>query len=218
MKQTTSLKIAILICSSIWATTSLAQKSKEKNSVGVESFYFVGRSNIDIGLFIPTGALSKSLKPSPNISYYFGLQISRKYSIDLGASFFLPIKPTSLNFRKGDSVIVGKPILSGTLGLWVSRIEKINKKITWENRIGSGVSALQTDIKKNDCKDTNDQFEDASTIFINFGTVLRKKMKNEKDIGIKLNYYFSPYNLFQQHLPANFGNQYVTLSISYGIN
>ena len=220
MKQTTSLKIAILICLSIWATTSFAQKSIEKDSVGSETFYVAGRSNIEIGVFIPTGSLSKFLNPCPNIGYYFGLQITRKCAIDFGANYFRQLNPKSFNYKQGDSLVVGKPTTSAKLGVWISSIEKINTKYTWENRFGFGVSVLQSNIKKNNCNNSKDEFESSGSSFFNLGTTIRKKIKNGRDFGFRINYFITKYDLFDQDLTTGKGNRNknFTMSISYGSN
>lgn len=220
MNKTTNFLIAILICFSTWSTSALAQKPTKKNNLTKEEFFVSGRSNISIGMFFPTGTLAKSLKPCPNIGYYYGLQISRKYSIDLGGGYFKQINPNDFNFKQADSVVVGKPTSSGKIGIWISRIEKLNKNYTWENRFGFGVSVLQSNIKKNSCNDSKDQFENSSSTFLNLGTTIRKKIKKEKDIGFMFNYYVTKYDLFNHDFATGTSsrNHYITMGISYGSN
>jgi hypothetical protein len=218
MKKRITTKIVFILLASISISNLYAQKQTETENRFEDEYYPRGRSNVEIGLFIPQGNLRNNLNVSTNISYYFGVQINEKYALDLGTSFFIPNKPKTLNYYLKDSVIEGKPEVSGTLGLWLSRVQKIHKKYTWENRFGTGVGFLQTDIPTGKSKECNDDSRGSETIFLNLGTSIKRKINSRKDIGISVNYFYTPYNLFVKHLDKGFGNQYATIGLSYGIN
>jgi hypothetical protein len=218
MKKKITKEIVFILLACISISHLYAQKMTETENLFDNGFYPSGRSNVEVGLFIPQGNLKNNLKVSTNISYYIGVQFNEKYALDLGTSVFIPNKPKTLNYFLKDSAIEGKPMLSGTLGLWLSRIEKLHKKYTWENRFGTGIGFLQTDIPTGNPKECNDDVRGSETIFLNLGTSLKRKINSRKDVGVSINYYYTPYNLFEKHLVKGFGNQYATVGISYGIN
>jgi hypothetical protein len=218
MKKRITKKIVFILLASISISNLYAQKQTETENHFEDGYFPTGRSNVEIGLFIPQGNLRNNLNVSTNISYYFGVQFNEKYALDLGTSIFIPNKPKTLNYYLEDSLIVGKPELSGTLGLWLSRVKKIHKKYTWENRFGTGLGFLQTDIPTGKPKECNDESRGSATIFLNLGTSIKRKINSRKDIGIYVNYFYTPYNLFEKNLDKGFGNQYATVGISYGIN
>ncbi len=218
MKKKIILNVVFFIVICLFFSTSNAQKITQLENNFKEDYIPTGRSNIEIGIFVPIGNLSKNLKLYPNISYYLGVQINEKYAVDMGTSIFIPIKPNSLTYKLKDSILKGKPYVSGTIGFWISRTEKLNKNYTWENRLGTGIGFLQTDIPTNKPKEDNDRVRGTETIFLNIGMCIKKKISNRKDVGVAVNYYLNPYNLFAKHLIKNFGNQYATIGLSYGIN
>jgi len=169
----------------------------------------------DAGAFIPLDNLNNTLSTSPHLALYFGFPITEKYRIDLGASIFIPINYNRLEYSISDTILTGNPSLSGTMGLWVTRIHRFNNKYFWDNRIGTGLGFFQTDIKTNKPKDENDSVYSSETIFLNIGTGIRKIVLRKRSIGLAANYFYVPYNLFEKHLSSNFGNQYMTISISY---
>lgn len=170
---------------------------------------------IDIGIFIPLDNLKSTLSISPHLALYFGIPVSEKYRIDLGSSIFIPVNSNSIEYILPDTILSGKPILSGTLGIWLTRIDRFNNKYFWDNRIGTGLGFFQTDIPTNKPKEENDNVYSSETIFINIGTGIRRMLFRKRSIGFAVNYFFVPYNAFKQNLHPDFGNQYLTMSISF---
>jgi hypothetical protein len=165
---------------------------------------------IDAGVFIPLHNLRSNLRISPHLGMYFGFPLTEKYRFDAGASVFIPVKPKELAYYLPDKTLSGKADLSGTLGLWVSRSDMLENDWFIENRLGTGLGFLQTNIPKENPKNENDQSYSAETIFLNVGTGIRKG-----PVGLSLNYFFVPYNAFKKRLKTDYGNQYLTVSTYY---
>ena len=146
---------------------------------------------IDFGAFIPTDNLKNTLGISPHLGFYFGIPISKKYRVDLGASIFIPINSNSLDYILPDTTLKGKPILSGTMGLWVTRTQSVNNTFFWDNRIGTGLGFFQTDIATNKPKEENDNVYSSETMFLNLGTEIRKIIFTKRSIGLAVNYLLS---------------------------
>ena len=165
---------------------------------------------IDAGVFFPLYNLKNTLGISPHLGGYFGFPLSEKYRLDIGLSLFIPINSKKIEYFLPDKTLSGKVDLSGTMGFWASRSDMIKKSWFIENRFGTGLGFLGTNIKKDNPKHENDKYYDSETIFLCLGTGIRKGR-----IGLSFNYYFVPYNAFEKRLKTNFGNQYMTVSTYY---
>ena len=165
---------------------------------------------VDAGVFIPLTNLKNTLGVSPHLGVYFGSPLTEKYRIDLGVSAFIPINSKELEYFLPNETLSGKPSFSGTMGIWASRTDLIKKCWTIDSRFGTGLGFLQTNIPNPESKYDYDKYCSAETIFLNFGTGVRKG-----GIGLSLNYFFVPYNAFKKNLKQNFGNKYLTVSTYY---
>jgi len=164
---------------------------------------------IDAGAFVPLDNLKNTLGGSPHLGLYFGFPSTDKYRIDLGVSLFIPINSNELEYLLPDATLSGKADLSGTMGIWASRVDLLKKCWVIENRIGTGLGFFGTNIRKDKPKE-NDGWYSAETVFLSIGTGVRKG-----SIGLSLNYFFVPYNTFRKNFKTNFGNQYLTVSTYY---
>jgi hypothetical protein len=170
---------------------------------------------VDAGAFIPIDNLKNTLSVSPHLGLFFGFQLTEKYRFDLGTSLFIPINRNKLEFFLPDTTLTGKAILSGTMGLWFTRTERLKKCWLLDNRFGTGLGFFQTDIPTNKPKEENDSVHSSETVFICLGTSIRKIVFTRRSIGLALNYFFVPYNAFEENLKSDFGCQYLTLSTCY---
>jgi hypothetical protein len=177
------------------------------NTLSPNKDYSVYVFRVDAGVFIPLYNLKNTLRISPHLGLYFGFPLTEKYRFDLGASFFIPVNSKELEYFLPDQTLTGKADLSGTMGLWVSRSDELKKSWFIENRFGTGLGMLGTNIRKDKPKNENDRWYSSETFFLNLGTGIKKGR-----IGLSLNYYFVPYNAFEKNLKTDFGNQYLTLS------
>jgi len=173
---------------------------------------------IDAGAFIPLENLKNTLGVSPHLGLYLGYPLTEQYRIDLGVSAFIPVNPREIEFFLPDETLSGKPNFCGTMGIWVSRTDLLKNCWAIDSRFGTGYGFLQTNIPnpKSKSKSNYNYINDydancsAETIFLNFGTGVRKG-----SLGLSFNYYFVPYNAFKKNLKSNFGNQYLTISTYY---
>jgi len=170
---------------------------------------------LNVGTYVPIYNLRKTLKVSPAIGFGFSVIISKKFELQIGTNVFFPVNSNELGYILTDTILVGKPSLSGVMGVWLTRVESIGKLYFWDNRIGTGLGFLQTDIKTNKPEEENDRVYSSETVFINVGTGFRRLVRDYKSIGIDIRYFYVPYNAFQKNLSSDFGNQYLTTSISY---
>ncbi|WP_460217932.1 hypothetical protein [Psychroserpens sp. MEBiC05023] len=178
---------------------------------GLSSFY-----NLEVNRFIPIGSFSKTLEQSVGAGFYFGIPLDDKLRLDLGTSVFFPKTKSQIRYYANEEVLEGNANLSGTLGVWLTKVKRIGKNWYWDNRFGTGLGFFQTDIKTGKPKEDNDSVYGVETVFVNLGTAIRTQLF-KSNIGIKFDYFFVPYNLFKKRLPSNFGEQYLTVGLIYGL-
>jgi hypothetical protein len=172
--------------------------------------------SLEVTSFIPIGSFSRTLEQSMGVGFYVGVPINDKLRIDLGASLFFPQPRNTIRYYENKDVLEGGASLSGALGFWLTRVKRIGKNWYWDNRIGSGVGFFQTDIETGKPKEENDSVYGSETVFINLGTTIRTRIFNS-NVGIKVDYFYVPYNLFKKKLPSDFGDQYATVGLVFGL-
>nr|WP_321231890.1 hypothetical protein [uncultured Psychroserpens sp.] len=172
--------------------------------------------NLEINSFIPIGSFSKTLEQSIGVGFYIGFPLDEKLRLDLGASVFFPQPKKTIKYYANDEVVEGGALLSGAMGFWLTRVKRIGKNWYWDNRIGTGVGFFQTDIETGKPREENDSVYGTETVFLNLGSTIRTRIFNS-NLGIKIDYFYVPYNLFKKKLPSNFGDQYATIGLIYGL-
>ena len=165
---------------------------------------------VDAGTFIPLGNLKNTLGVSPHLGVYFGAPLTEKYRIDLGVSAFIPVNSKELEYLLPNETLSGKPSFSGAMGFWGSRTDLLKNCWVIDSRFGTGLGFFQTNIPNPKSEYDYDKYCSAETIFLNFGTGIRKG-----SLGLSLNYFFVPYNAFKKNFRADFGSQYLTISTYY---
>lgn len=193
------------------SSSLIAQNADDYNNWHVNYIF-----SIDVNTFIPTGHLKNTLDENIGLGFYFGLPVSKSMRIDLGTSLFFPKTNKKIVFFNNDEVLEGGAITSGALGVWVTHVKPIGKSWSWEKRLGLGVGFFQTDIETGKPREENDRVYGAETISFSIGTGVRARVF-KRNIGVKLDYFYVPYNLFKKKFPSNFGDQYLTLGLTFGI-
>ncbi len=179
---------------------------KKGNARTRQSMEIYNTFRFDLGAFIPLDNLKNTVGISPAPAIYFGFPFHENYRADLGASLFIPLKKRELEYFLPDTTLTGKADLSGTMGLWVSRMDMLKNNWYFENRLGTGLGIFQTNIPTNKPREENDSVYGSETVFFCIGTGVRKG-----SFGLSMNYYLVPYNAFSQNLKPDFGKQYLTI-------
>jgi hypothetical protein len=173
---------------------------------------------IDLGLFHPLANLRRSLGSntiSPSFGIYTGNSISEKWHFDAGFSVATTVNADSISFTLPDTTLKGKTQGLLMIGMWLTNELKTNKKILWDIKYGLGWGILSTDILIDKTKEPEFNVYGASTISFSIGTELKRVVFKKRLLGISVNYFFVPYNLFKNRLGNNFGKQHLTTTILY---
>jgi hypothetical protein len=191
------------------------EKSIKEHTLWLNNWELNSSITIQIGTMLPIGQLSDNLDVSPQFGVYLGVPINHSYRIDLGVNLFFPQEKEPIKYFTGSETLEGGTLISGALGCSLTKVKRIGEKLYWDKKVGLGLGFFQTDIETGKEKEENDSVYSSETIYLNFGTALRTEIF-KSNIGLELNYFLSPYNLFKKSLPRKFGNQYLTLALSYG--
>ena len=212
------MKKLILILLLWFSKYGIAQTRDEQvptKNIYLNNWKLASTYTLEVTQFVPLGNLRRSLGPTMGFGAYMGVPINDRTRIDLGTSVYVPNERYPVKYDTGSEQLEGGTLLSGTLGVWATRVKRIGRTLFWDNRVGAGLGFFQTDIETGKPKSENDSVYSAETVFLNFGTALRTSIFKQ-NIGLKVDYFLAPYNLFKQRLPSQFGMQYATIGLSYG--
>ena len=193
--------------------TSNAQVSlPEEGSLGAHI-------SLSIGAYVPVSSLKKVINTSSYLSITGGIKLDDTWRLDPSLTLFFPQSNERVSIITSDSVVMGRVnTLSGHLGASINSVKKIGSRTFIEARLGTGFSFLQTDTMKQDvAEDSNDNFYGSETIYLSAGIGITVFGFEHSFIGLTMNYYFTPYNLFSQNFQSSFGNQAMSIGITYGL-
>ncbi|WP_035334447.1 hypothetical protein [Dokdonia sp. PRO95] len=175
--------------------------------------------SLSVGAYVPISNLKKAINTSSYLSITGGIKLNDKWRLDPSLTLFFPQSNERVFIMAGDSVVKGRiNSLSGHLGAFINRVERIDSRTFIEARVGTGFSFLQTDTMKPDVpEDSDDNFYGSETIFLSAGLGITVFAFEHSYIGLMMNYYFTPYNLFSQNFNSSFGNQAMSIGVTYGL-
>lgn len=175
--------------------------------------------SIETGAYMPLKTLRNAMKTSPYLSVSAGIKLTDTWRLDPKFTLFFPQSNERVTVFGKDSLVKGRiNSVSGHLGASINRVERVGSRTFLEARVGTGFSFLQTDSEKENVpEDSNDNYYGSETIFLNAGLGIKVFAFKSSYIGLEVNYYFTPYNLFSQNFKSSFGNQALSIGVSYGL-
>ncbi|AEE18515.1 hypothetical protein [Dokdonia sp. 4H-3-7-5] len=175
--------------------------------------------SLSVGKYVPLSNLKTAFNTSPYLGIVGGIKLDDKWRLDPSLTLFFPQSNERVFIIASDSLVLGRVnTLSGHLGGSINRVEKVGRRTFIEARVGAGFSFLQTDTKKQDVsEDSNDNYYGSETVFLNAGLGVTVFAFEQSYVGLTMNYYFTPYNLFSQNFNSSFGNQAISIGITYGL-
>ena len=173
---------------------------------------------LDVGLFHPLFNLKRSLGSndiSPSLGIYTGKSLSEKWHFEAGFNAGITINPDSIMLTLSDTILKGTTQGLLMTGLWLTNELITSNNFLLEMKYGSGWGILSTDILIDKTKESEFNVYGASTIFFSIGTELKRVVFKKRLLGLSINYFFVPYNLFKNRLGTDFGKQHITTTILY---
>jgi hypothetical protein len=167
----------------------------------------------------PLGALSTKFHPSPSIGFWVRTKVEERYSIDAGFSFYVPRRSSEFDYTIGHQIYkLDAKGFSGMVGTRFSRNFSLDKNfdLVWDSSVGYAFfmydDRYQRGIDKEDgtYNGNSGYTKGFSTIHLGQGLKL-----NYKNVGLQVQYQFTPYSLFYSELDNDFGSQALTVGLYY---
>ncbi|WP_062184960.1 hypothetical protein [Dysgonomonas macrotermitis] len=169
--------------------------------------------NIKSGMYIPLGKQQDILGISPYIELDFNLNLSRYYdsnsSILFSLGFVMPNDRKRFNYYTG-TVLSTKAHAIGNLNVGYRYTSKLSQNIYWDNYTKIGISAITTNLKKED-KKKNDQGGNTYSVDV-FNWIIGTHFRFKQG-GIFFEYQFAPYGK-SEHLDVG-GNSAILTGLSF---
>lgn len=187
-----------------------------QNTTKVEKMEAYERVYIEVGAFNAIDNLKQKISLSPNVGFWFKTKLRTDESVDFGFNLNLPKTNEAFSYQKSDSIFVSKIAgISGMVGLRYNLNYKFSKtkniSLDWFPSFGYAFARHKPILLATDNMaktELNQEF--FSTIHLGQG--IRFNIDN---IGIQVQYQYTPYHFFYKHLDKNFGSQSLIFGIVY---
>ena len=175
---------------------------------------------IEAGVHIPFGKLADKIGAGPEFGIWYRSRMLNNDFIDVGISLYIPGNRRGFDYQDEGSNYKVKPAeVSGMVGVRMNkpyRLGDVNSKKTLEWSTTGGYAFFMYNDKKvrsgngSTRNDVVGNTKALSTFQIGQGI----KFTNN-NLGIQLNYNYTPYGLLSRHVPDNFGSHSFTISVFY---
>ncbi len=210
-----SVSKRMIVCVGFWLanfwTLTAQENLPENDALGP---YLTVQS----GIYIPQGTLTDAMRSSPFLAIVASIPLAKQWTIDPAVTLFFSQAQGPIGVREGENVILGRISgVGGHFGVSFNRVEKLGRRTFVEARAGTGFSFIGTNIKKENVpEESDDRYYGSETIFLQGGVGIKVFAFRYSYIGLELNYYYTPYNLFKKNFSPTIGNQALSIGISYG--
>jgi uncharacterized protein YqkB len=171
--------------------------------------------SIIAGAWFPIGKLSHTFDISPIFGFRGGFTFAKSLRFDIGFNLRVQNqqKPILIEGNNQINEVKSKTGLTG--GIWATKEYRINNKVMIDAIVGLGVGILDTDLKKVNTQNTdNNKYYGVETADFSLGVNFRKRIFMKSSIGINISYHFSPYQL-DKVLVNSIGYQHLTTALIY---
>lgn len=177
---------------------------------------------VEAGARVPLDKMEDKIDVSPEFGFWFRSRMDDRDMLDIGGSFYIPTNRREFDYTTPDSIFSVKAKgVSGMAGFRVSKVYTVgfNLSVEWLSTFGYAFFVYDDKearylhkIHPEDFKDSdNHSFTKAfSTFHIGQGVRL-----NYANVGLQANYNYTPYGLFTDYVPSNFGSHSLTVGIIY---
>lgn len=181
---------------------------------------FYERVIIEAGVRIPLGTLADKIGPSPEFGLWYRTRMANNDLIDAGFLLYMPTNRREFDYKDGSGVYKVKPAgVSGMVGVRINKLYMLGgvhykKSVEWSTTGGYAFFMYN-----------DKQFESGNG---RTGTIARTYAKalstfqvgqgvkyTINNMGFRLHYNYTPYGLFSDHVPRNFGSHSVSIGLFY---
>lgn len=202
----------------------LTGSAQVKDSVPYQRF------NIEAGIRIPMGKLKEKIGTSPEFGFWYRTRIEHNDMLDIGFTIYVPQDKRRFDYVAPDSIYRLKAEgISGTVGFRFGKIYSLggkhDNKIEWLSTFGWAFftyhdtpAELQHERNPEPTPRQNNEIRIStytkSFNTFNIGQGLRYSIG---DFGLQAAYNYSPYGIFSDHVPKDFGSHSLSFGILYKI-
>jgi len=223
-KNTTEYLLCVLLSGDIETFNKLIIKDEYKNTAIFKSFFpeetpdisDIVHIGVGAGVWMPFGTLAHSFNVNPTIGINLRVNVN-KWSYGLEFHFRLPNNKNPFELAALDTIYSVKESFSFNGGFMLSRLVEVNKNFTMEFIGGIGVDNIQTDKKKPDNynNDEQTQYYNITTLNLNGGIGFWYKLQGRRELGLQFRYMYSPYK-WDANLEKSIGANALLVSAYYG--
>ncbi|WP_294824768.1 hypothetical protein [uncultured Flavobacterium sp.] len=178
---------------------------------------FIGEA----GIRVPLGNMADKVGPSPEFGLWFRTRMDESNDmLDVGISIHIPGKTHEFDYTTPDSLYRTKANgVSGMIGFRPTKVYTVgfDLSLEWVSTFGYAFMMYDDKEARYKHKAFPEEFEDSdNTSFIKaFSTfhIGQGIRLNYANVGMEVNYSYTPYGLFTNYVPRNFGSH----SFSFGI-
>lgn len=181
---------------------------------------FYERIIIEAGLKIPISNLADKIGPSPEFGLWYRTSMPNNDMIDAGFTLYMPTNRREFDYKDEAEVYIVKPAgVSGMVGVRFNKLyslggAKYKKSMEWSTTGGYAFFMYNNKDFVTGNGRTGDVVQTyakaLSTFQISQG--LKYTINN---MGVQLQYNYTPFSLFSDHVPDNFGSHSFTLGLCY---
>lgn len=181
---------------------------------------FYERVIIEAGIRIPVGKLSGKIGMSPEFGLWYRTRMTNNDLIDTGFSLYMPTNRREFDFRDEAEVYKVKPAgVCGMIGVRINKRyylggSKYRKSLEWCTTGGYAFFMYRDKefVTGNGRTENSVRSYAKALSTFQIGQGLRYNINN---MGIQLHYNYTPYGLFSNHVPNDFGSHSFTLGLFY---
>ncbi len=181
---------------------------------------FVGEA----GMRMPLGSLAEKIGPSPELGLWFRSRMDEDCNdmIDIGGSIHIPSKRREFDYTTPDTLFrVKAKSVSGMAGFRAVKVYTVgfDLSLEWMSTFGYAFMLYDDEEARYKHKTFPEEFKDSdnnsltkafSTFHVGQGIRL-----NYANVGLQVQYNYTPYGLFTDYVPQNFGSHSLSFAIVY---
>jgi hypothetical protein len=214
--KTLRLILALLSC--------FAAGAQQKDAIAfenVDDLRYYERFMIEAGARLPLDKLADKVGISPEVGFWFRSRLRNDDMLDVGFTLWAPtdMQPFSYNDR-GDRYTVSPTGVSGMGGFRMNKVYPLGRgryttSVEWVSSFGYAFFMFR-DRYSEPAQHSGTAAEEATPLkalsTFHIGQGFRFNIDN---IGLQVQYNYTPYGQFSSHVPKDFGSHSFTIAVVY---
>jgi len=175
---------------------------------------------IEAGVRVPLDKMADKMGPSPEFGLWFRSRLRNTDLFDVGVTVFVPTNRRGFEYTDANLTYTVKPTgVSGMAGVRINKLYNLGgshykKSVEWSTTGGYAFFVYND----KQFRPGNGREADYSLTYakafstFSVGQGLKFTVDN---VGLQLHYNYTPYGLFSDHVPDNFGSHSLSIGVFY---